>query len=66
MIDKLVTHKGEQSVTDFLAVEVNGHELDVFESGTSTSTIELADQECECMEIEGETSSENDASAGWM
>ena len=50
----------------FLAVEVNGHELDAFESGTSTSTIELADQECECMEIEGETSSENDTSAGWM
>ena len=42
---------------------MDGHECDVFESGIRTSTIKLADQEGECMESEGETSSENDASA---
>ena len=62
-IDKLATHEGERSITDLLAVEVDGHECDVFESDISTSTIELADQEGECMESEGETLSENDASA---
>ena len=62
-IDELATHEGERSVIDLLAVEVDGHKCNVFESGISTSTIELADQESECIESEGETSSENDASA---
>ena len=62
-IDELATHEGERSVTDLLAVEVDGHKCDVFESVVSTSTIKLADQEGECMESDGETSSENDASA---